>query len=105
MDAETFNAFWMKVEDSIQNNKGEILKLEFEGCELEATHHFVSPYMGRTINDLTIIFTPKDIVWCEERKFWSREGSASNRYKITNSQIKSLKASIEKYLINHGYIC
>ena len=104
MDLETYNAFWMEVEDSVLNNKGKNLDIEFDGCKLEALHHYVPLYMGRTINDLTIIFTPKEIVWCGERKFWSRVGSVCNRYKITLSQFKSLKKSIDKYMIKHGYI-
>lgn len=104
MNTELYKEFWMEVENSVLNNEGKNLDIEFDGCKLEALHHYLPKYMGRTINDLTIIFTPKDIVWCEERKFWKREGSVCNNYKITKSQFKSLKDSVNRYMIKHNHI-
>lgn len=104
MDVEIYNAFWMEIEDSVLNNKGKLLSIEFDGCKLEATHHYLASYMGRPINNLTIIFTPKDIVWCGERKFWEREGSSRTGYKITKSQFTSLKDSVDRYMIKHNYM-
>ena len=104
MNIEQYNSFWAEIEDSVQNNKGKSLSIEFDGCKLEAIHHYLASYMGRPLNKLTIIFTPKEIVLSEERKFWEREGSISNRYKITKSQFASLKDSIDRYMIKHNYM-
>ena len=104
MNIEIYNTFWKEIEDSVLNNKGKSLSIEFDGCKLEAIHHYLASYMGKTINDLAIIFTPKDIVWCGERKFWEREGSVANKYKITKTQFATLKDSVDRYMIKHNYM-
>ena len=103
MQREVFNAFWEKLVDSVQNNRGRIETIEFDGNKLEFIHHYVSNYECSTINSISIIFTPKDIVWCEDRRIWERN-AYSYPYKITNSQLNALKNSVEKYLAKKGVL-
>ena len=46
MDLETYNAFWMEVEDSVLNNKGKNLDIEFDVSMSAASEHFCQVRQG-----------------------------------------------------------
>lgn len=104
---EDWEELWSKINGSVKNwntpecynheNSGEII---FDGYRIKWNHHYSKNYEGVPFNDIMIYYYQPDQFWVHE-KAWKREGSGAS-HNISNSQIKSLRESVEKFLVKKG---
>ena len=104
---EEWEELWSKINGSIKNwntpesrNYEYMGKLVFDGYRLEWLHHYSTNYEGVPFNNIMIYYYLPNQSWTYD-KAWKRVGN-SYPCNISNSQIKSLRESVEKFLVKKG---